>query len=455
MRSGQASGKQSAIAGAITVAALLGAAMIAKAQSPRPRAEFDAAAGRITSSQVAPVGLSATTTATGRAPAAMKQPALTAQAAAANTPPRMASPDVLEINSADRISIKFQGQKDLSGEYRINEDQTVSIPVLGRVPVGHLDAAGLEKSISERLARLTGRDAYVTVEVIEYRPVFVSGYVSKPGTAPWKPGMTVLQAVTVTGGAFRSGGIEGVDTKQQRAIDDQKRVLATIARLTAEQDGAEAMTIPQRLIALVGRKEAQDLIDAQQTSFLSRKNASASLVDGLQRAIAIAKEEFENVKAQRERLSEQLKFRRLQYAKLKALYDKQFLRVDRLSDEEIRIADLEEKVASLSVAASRTDGTLTNLQRDLTNFRQDRRALIDTDLLKLERDAAQLELEIESGGPKPRKLSRPLSDGNTDTAKKEMLVFEIVRQEGAIPRTMIADRNTPVKPGDMVVVSVQ
>ena len=449
----------------MTVAALLGAAMIARAQAPRLRAETDVAAGRPLSAQVGSVatrpvqmaqaGVNAAIAKSSRAAAASRQPAATVQAPAVSAAIQSAASDVLEINSADRISIKFQGQKDLSGEYRINEDQTVSIPVLGRVPIGRLDAAGLEKSISERLTRLTGRDAYVTVEVIEYRPVFISGFVNKPGTAPWKPGMTVLQAVTVTGGAFRSGGLAGVDTRQQRAIDDQKRVLATIARLSAEQDGADAMTLPPRLIALVGRTEAQELINGQQTSFLSRKNATASQVDGLQRAIAIAKEEMDNVKTQRERLNEQLKFRRLQYAKLKTLYDKQFLRVDRLSEEEIRIADLEEKVASLGVAMSRTDSTLTNLQRDLSNFKQDRRALIDTDLLKLERDAAQLELEIESGGPKPRKLSRPLSDADSDTVKKEALVFEIVRQDGPIPKTIVADRNTPVKPGDMVVVSMQ
>ena len=383
-------------------------------------------------------------------PAAVK---MTAGAPTASGPGQRS--DALDLTAADRIAIKVQGQKDLSGDYRVNEDQTVAIPVLGRVPISRLDAAGLEKVLAERIARLTGREAYVTVEVIEYRPVFISGFVNKPGSAPWKPGMTVLQALTVSGGSFRSGGAGGIDTKQQRAVDDQKRVLATIARLTAEQNGAAAIEIPPRLIALVGRREAQELIDAQQTSFLSRKAATETQIEGLKRAIALAKEELIALKAQRERLADQLKFRRVQYGRLKALYDKQFLRADRLSDEEIRMADLEEKTASLGVSASRTEGTLVGLERDLANFRQDRRALIDTDLLKLERDAAQLELEIEAAGPQPRRITRPLSDVDPNGAKSETLLFEIVRQEGAVPKTLAADRNTPVKPGDMVVVSVQ
>lgn len=363
----------------------------------------------------------------------------------------------LEITSADKITVKIQGQPELSGDYRIADDQTISIPVLGRVSVAHLDAAGLEKVLAERLSRLMGREAYVTVEVADYRPVFVSGYVSRPGTAPWKPGMTVLQAVTVSGGTFRganSNGIDGgINNKAQRAIDDQKRVLATIARLSAERDGADHIELPPRLIALVGRKEAQDLIDAQLTSFLSRKNATDAQAAGLERAISLAKEEQEYIRAQRQRLQDQLKFRRTQYVRLKALYDKQFLRIDRLTDEEVKISELEEKIASLGVAISKSDSTLVGLQRDLSNLKQDRRAIIDVDLLKLERDSAQLELEIEAAGPVTRTITRPLADA--DGVKKEVIVYEIVRQEGPTPKTMMADRNTLLKPGDMLVVSVQ
>ena len=373
--------------------------------------------------------------------------------------PAMATstPELLEITSADKISVKIQGQTELSGEYRISDDQTISIPVLGRVSVSRLDAAGLEKVLAERLSRMIGREAYVTVEVTEYRPVFVSGFVSRPGTTPWKPGMTVLQAVTLAGGTFRGVNSNGVDggtnTKLQRTIDDQKRVLATIARLSAERNGAEKMELPTRLIALVGRQEAQELIDAQLTSFLSRKSATEAQVASLERAIALTKEELANVRAQRQRLGEQLKFRQAQYVQLKSLYDKQWLRLDRLSEEALRISDLEEKVASMTVSISRNEGTLIGFQRDLSNLRQDRRAIIDTDLLKLERDAAQLELEIEGAGPSTRTLTRPMADATGP--KKEVVLYEIVRQDASGPKTVAADRNSALKPGDMLVVSTQ
>lgn len=456
MENGQLTGHQRAKAVAVAAAVMIGLVAYAKAQTSAKRPEVGVAS-IVPSSTVAVAPAAA---ASPEPPFLMPTPA---QAPAAPVTPaalvaKPAPAEVLEISSADRIAIRVQGQRELSADYRVNEDQTISIPVLGRVAIAHLDAAGLEKRLSQRLAELTGRQAFVTVEVIEYRPVFVSGFVNKPGTSPWKPGMTVLQAVTVAGGTFRgpdSTGIAGPGTKVQRAVDDQKRVLATIARLTAEQKVAETIEMPPRLVALVGRPEAEELIAGQMTSFLSRKNAIASQADGLRRAIALAKEELLTIKAQRERMNAQLTFRRAQYVELKALYTKQFLRMDRLTEEQIKIADLEEKVASLGVSLSRTDSTLIGFERDLANFQQDRRALIDTDLLRLERDAAQLELELEAAGPLPRKISKPLSDRDADGAKKEQLLFEIVRQEGAVPKTHTAERNTPVKPGDMVVVSVQ
>ncbi len=463
----------------VTAVAVLGVmALVAEAQSRR--GATDAATKRPMISTASGIGSGIVVAAAGDTPA---QPEITvvprdatrpdsratvlAQTAIRATPaavPLPTAPNVraaaerLELINADRISIKIQGQPELSGDYRINDDQTISVPVVGRVSIANLDAAGLEKTLSERLARLVGREAYVTVEVTEYRPIFVSGYVSKPGTAPWKPGMTVLQAVTVSGGAFRgadSSGIDGASTKLQRTIEDQKRVLATIARLSSEQKGLDKIEIPPRLIALVGRKDAQDLIEAQQTSFQSRRSATEAQSASLQRAIALAKQEMESIKAQRARLGEQLQFRRKQFAQLKVLYDKQFLRIDRLTEEELRIADLEEKLASLGVSLSRTDGALVGYERDLGNLKQDRRALIDTDLMKLERDAAQLEVEIEAAGTLPRKLTKPLSDADTDGPKKDALIYEIVRQDASGPKTIAADRNALVKPGDMVVVTLQ
>ncbi|MEQ1647190.1 MAG: polysaccharide biosynthesis/export family protein [Hyphomicrobiaceae bacterium] len=362
----------------------------------------------------------------------------------------------MDIAGAERINIKFQGQPELSGDYRVNDDQTISVPVVGRMSIARLDAAALELALADRVSRLTGREAYVTVEVAEYRPVFVSGYVSRPGTAPWKPGLTVLQAITIAGGDFRSSasGGDNFSLRVQRAVDDQKRIFAQVARLEAERAGATKIAIPERLVARVGTQQAKELIDAQNSVFASRRSASDAQIAGLERAIDLTKTEFEGMSSQKKRLAEQLDARRGQLARLKSVYDKGLLRNDRLVDEQIKMADLEEKIASVGVSTARASSTLVGLERELANARQDRNAAIDAELLKLERDVAQLDLEIQSLGVTS---SKPILTSTSKDGKdgKDSVIYEIVRQDRTGPRTIVADRYSLLRPGDMVVVSMK
>ena len=360
-----------------------------------------------------------------------------------------AAPDVA---SAERISLRVQGVPELSGEYRINDDQTISVPVIGRVSVDGLQSADLERQLAQRIAMLIGREAYVTIEIAEYRPVFVTGYVSRPGTAPWKPGLTILQALTLAGGDFRSGGGAGesVTLRTQKAVEDQKRVLAQIARLQAERAGARTIAIPERLVARVGRVAAESLIASQQTLFESRRTAAEAQIAGIERAIALTRVEMDQLKEQRQRLDGQLQFNREHLDRLRGLFDRGLLRADRLYDQQMKVAEVEERAASIAVSSSRAQGTLVGLERELLDVKQKRMATIDEELLKLERDAAQFDLELRSLGVAP---NRPAFDGELGGGTG--LSFEIVRQDRNRIRSIPADRYSLVRPGDLIVVSIK
>ena len=79
-------------------------------------------------------------------------------------------------------------------------------PGVGRwsVPDGGSDASG---ALANKLYRQYGRDIMhpefrrrVAVDVSEYSPVYVSGDVSKPGAYPFRPGITIRQAIAIAGG---------------------------------------------------------------------------------------------------------------------------------------------------------------------------------------------------------------------------------------------------------------
>lgn len=111
---------------------------------------------------------------------------------------RLATGDLLRINVFD--------DSRLTGEFRVNDSGNVALPLVGSVSAAGKTPAELENEIIGALRRsnLFQRPT-VAVEVAEYRPIFLLGEVSRPGQVEYRPGMTMLTAITVAGGfTFRA-----------------------------------------------------------------------------------------------------------------------------------------------------------------------------------------------------------------------------------------------------------
>ncbi len=372
-----------------------------------------------------------------------------------------------ELTGAEKLSVKFHGYQDLSGDYRVNPDETLSIPALGRVAIGGLTAAELEVVLADRAAKITGRESYITVEVAEYRPVFVSGLVSRPGSHAWQPGMTVLHAVTLLGGIYRAtaetggGVVIGADAevlRLRRAINDIKRSVATLARLRAERADQDSIAVPEELSALVGKVEAQALI-AEQTSVLAnRRSSTKAQLAALERGKAIANQELAGLVDQGKRLRDALEHRRTYKNKIEGLQAKGYVRAERTMDEHSRLVDLEDRATTVSVGIARVQGMIVALERDLITQRQDRQAEIDQEIFKLSKENAQLELEIESARNAYFKITgapAPQSFGDKDSPRAMVVEYQIVRHEAGVQTSVKADQFMRLKPGDIVIVDVQ
>jgi protein involved in polysaccharide export with SLBB domain len=105
------------------------------------------------------------------------------------------------LGTGDVISIIVFGEEDLSfEEVRLTDLGTVPFPFLGEVRANGRTVAELEQLILESLKGDYLIDPRVTVRVTEYRQVYISGEVKKPGGYAYVPGLTVNKAVTLAGG---------------------------------------------------------------------------------------------------------------------------------------------------------------------------------------------------------------------------------------------------------------
>ena len=112
-----------------------------------------------------------------------------------------ATPGPYKLGAGDQVRVITFGEDQLTGKFQISDSGNVAIPLLGTVPAEGLTTTELENNIEQQLKdKKILLDPSVSVEIVEYRPIFVLGEVSKPGQYPYQPGMTVLTAVAVAGG---------------------------------------------------------------------------------------------------------------------------------------------------------------------------------------------------------------------------------------------------------------
>ncbi|WP_353475856.1 polysaccharide biosynthesis/export family protein (plasmid) [Salipiger sp. H15] len=118
------------------------------------------------------------------------------------------------LQPGDRVDIRVAGLPNLDRDLRIGEDGTVSLPLVGRVPLRGMTIGEAEEDVARRFGQvafrqrsLDGRETLfsispseVSLSVSEFRPVYVSGDVKSAGAFPFSPGLTVRRALTLSGG---------------------------------------------------------------------------------------------------------------------------------------------------------------------------------------------------------------------------------------------------------------
>jgi len=108
----------------------------------------------------------------------------------------------LTIAPQDKLAISVFGVSELDGEYSVNQDGMIKIPLIGETEaVGHTEnalAGILEKKLEESF--LQQADVSVSIEESLARQLTVDGAVKNPGLYPVQGKMHLLQAVAVAGG---------------------------------------------------------------------------------------------------------------------------------------------------------------------------------------------------------------------------------------------------------------
>jgi protein involved in polysaccharide export with SLBB domain len=131
------------------------------------------------------------------------------QAAPAAAPAAGSTSISYVLGTGDKLHINVFGQTDLNGDYVVDSNGNVQLPLIGEVHAAGRTVPDFQHEVSAKLADGYLVNPSVSVEVVNYRPFYIIGEVNKPGEYPYVNGMSVLNAVALAGGfTFRADDSE-------------------------------------------------------------------------------------------------------------------------------------------------------------------------------------------------------------------------------------------------------
>jgi len=354
----------------------------------------------------------------------------------------------------------------LNAEYTVGPSGNLALPLIGDVPAAGATTEELSKRIGQRLRDRMGLATApdTAVEVTQFRPFYVAGTVEKPGEYPYRPGLTVLQAVSISGGMRRVADAsmlrlqrDSLSTRGDLELLDKERdaLLARKARLEAEFKRLPDINFPPELLARAARDPAtNNLVEQERIVFGSRKTSFDMQMKTLSQLKDFLQKEIESNTGQLDSHHRQIDLVKEELEGVVKLASKGLVTAPR------KLA-LERNLAQLEGDGLRMEGNVVKVRQDLS--RNDI-AMVELETKRSSDVAAELQttqFQLEQTTHKTdtaRKLlyeSEVVAPGMmADRGRQVDPTYKIVRRAGEGHVEIDANENTLVLPGDTVKVEV-
>ncbi|MEO1695169.1 MAG: polysaccharide biosynthesis/export family protein [Pseudomonadota bacterium] len=100
----------------------------------------------------------------------------------------------------DQLKIQVFGEPELSGKFVVAGSGTIAMPLIGHIKASGMRVSAFRSNLHARLKKGYLTNPKVTVEVVNYRPVFIHGEVRSGGEIKYRPGLTFRDAIATAGG---------------------------------------------------------------------------------------------------------------------------------------------------------------------------------------------------------------------------------------------------------------
>ena len=124
-----------------------------------------------------------------------------------------------KILPGDVLDVSVWGDKTLVKVIRVLPDGSISFPLAGHVSVAGLSSSEIEMRITEKLKKyLPDPELTVIVQSTDGNKVYILGKVNKPGIIQLQGPMTILQALSISGGFDRFADLEEIKVLRDKKV---------------------------------------------------------------------------------------------------------------------------------------------------------------------------------------------------------------------------------------------
>ncbi len=359
---------------------------------------------------------------------------------------------------------EYKDWKALGGAFVINDSGSISIPLVGEIAAAGLTTKDLAATVADALQMRAGLQnrPFVSIEVLQYGPIYLAGDVATPGQYPFTPGLTTMKAVSLAGGLYREP--ENIRMRLQRerieavgklndAELEYNGLLMRQARLKAEMEGKDSIDVPALLINSPGideiRSEELRLMKFRKIEFESRKASARDLGNLHAREIETLENKIREQQRQLGLLEEEL-------GKVNELVRKGLSVSARRFELDRDASDAESKLLDLEFQLMRSRQSLEENKRDSSGLVNARNSSIQNELNTIVREIAKADLQVRISQlmvDDARREGQTALDERPDEVR--LITFRIVRKNAdGVTEKITALSDTPIEPRDLIEVEI-
>ena len=378
------------------------------------------------------------------------------------------------IDVGDVIEILVARVPELQRRVPVKSDGSISFPMLGTLLVAGLSPSEAEAKIQAALAtklfrqRMSdGRENAVAIEpdevtvvVVQYRPIYVNGDVSKPGEQAFRSFMTVRQAIALSGGydilrlrmenpILLSADLRG---EYESLWTEFAKERARVSRLTTEL--GEKDTLDQTLLADVPVPPSQkaEIVRVEAEHLRTEQADYEREKTFLQHSIKQGEEQIKVLSEQNTKEDQGVQADVEELLRINELFGKGALPSPRVTDA--RRAVLLSSTRKLQTAAQlmQVKKQQDDIARQLERLDDQRRIKLLQDLQDSRTKLGQVRAKLLSTGEKLLYTAARSQLVRGNELKQDLTV---IRKGKSGRERIIVDQDSELQPGDVVEVALR